>query len=339
MNTLPCFFRRSPLPHFIAIARPRRRSFPLHGLLGAALLGALFALPRPPASADVMVSAFADGPDGLFEVTGSSVDFSGASHLHASATSGGSTSVNTGPLGTSGVNFPHGAGRAEANGATGLLRASGGSIVASGNFGGGGTAVIRDVITFLSPTPEITIHVDGSLVATHPGHAAMDFSVSMPGNGPESGDTLLFGLNAVDSNGRYHTIGGALATDPTDYTPGIPDVFEYTFSIPPAWLQFMGNTFALEFSLTAGAHDENSGHFARANYESTAYIGIKGPYTSAHGYTYDGFAPASRVPDSSSTVALFGAAAVGLCLGARSRSRGAGSSARGLGLERGGRAV
>lgn len=317
MNTIPRFpvcARSSLYPLWSA---RRRTRFPLCPWLAVvAVVAALLPPALPTANADVMVGASASGPDGSFEITGSSNDFSGANHLHATASSGGSTFVNTGSLSSpnNGASFPHGAGRAEANGSTGMLRASGGDVVVSGGFGGGGTAMIRDIITFLSPNPEITVHLDGSLYATAPGHAGMEFSILSLGNGSaEAGDTLLFGISAFDSGGRYHTISGAWATDVSAYIPGVPNVFEYTLSIPPAWLQF-GNTFVLGFSLTAGAHDESSGHFAQANFENTAYIGINGPYVSANGYSYEGFAPATSVPDSTETITLFGSAVLGFCL-------------------------
>jgi hypothetical protein len=324
MNTVPLLSSGArPLPNSWSATRHRPRLFARRWLAGATIAGVLLQLALPTACADVMVSATAGGPDGSFEVTGSSSDFSGASHLHATASSGGTTSVNTGPLSSpnNSASFPHGAGRAEANGSTGMLRASGGNVVASGNFGGGGTAVIRDTITFLSPNPEITVHLDGSMRATDPGHAQMAFSIFLPGNGgvESGGDTGLLSISAHDSGVGYHTITGDWVTNPSYYIEGVPDVFEYTLSIPPAWLQFFGNTFALGFSLTAGAHDEGSEHFAQANFENTAYIGIKGPYASANGYSYEGFAPPASVPDSSATITLLGFAALGLGLMAKAR--------------------
>lgn len=269
------------------------------------------------ASGAVIVSASASGGDaGYVSISGQSADFGGANHLHASATSSGNTLLATGSAPGCSPNcvaLPHGWGYAEADGATGRLKASGGAYDVVG--GGDGNATILDTITFLSSNRQIKVTLDGSILASNePGASAgMQFTIFLqdPDGPGEQVEQPIFEIYAYEQDGdRYHSVNYFLGEmDGEGYFVGIPPLFEYTFELP-----FFPFPYDLGFSLTAGGGcDFGPTCSAQANFFNTAYLGIEGEYISANGYSYPGAPPDSAIPEPQSwTLAALGLTALTL---------------------------
>jgi hypothetical protein len=271
--------------------------------------------------AAIIVRAEAGGPG----ISAVSADYGNAQHLYAVAYSGGNTSAGIGSLigcQPNCANSPHGAGKAEADGSKGRLRAGGGAAL-NGGFSGSGEASMIDTITFLSPNPQITITIDGEIAASNDGGAAagMSFIIFFPDSdgGGDAVDEPFFELVAVEQNStRYHYVSYTFDSSLNESSIGIPSRFQYVLDLPFIFT-LMPQT--IGFALGAGGGCETESCYAYANYENTLYIGIPGGYVSENGYSYLGAPADTGAPVPEPATCVLTTAGVALALLALLRRR------------------
>lgn len=181
----------------------------------------------------------------------------------------------------------------------------------AGEIGGGGGSAGMFMTDALSHTGQgpvgvlnFDIHIDLSLyanVSSSGAQAYSDFNFSILGLTCDSGicdyTQELFNFTATrqsDDTGNYSSYGWTDINGGGDSGSDIPGVFETTFSQPIA----AGAPFEFAIAISGGGgcdfgFDCGTAH---ADSRNSAYLGIRGDFTSVNGYTYTGYAAAVPVP-------------------------------------------
>jgi hypothetical protein len=273
----------------------------LYGRIGLLAMAAILTGPRVASPAPILVGVEASSTSGDFAdlSTGAGPVMSGTAFADKNE---GHVHIENAPLPacpTCGISAtqPYGFARAEANGSTGSLKvraiASPATNPNAGEAFAKAQAGLSDVINFLGGPPIIDVHLD---LTQFFGNSSVTFSMTKK-TSPDTFATYF--LFEAEDDWYQIFVNDQLVEEGS----AIPSVLDY--SIENLGFSWFG------FDAFFRASASGAGQVIADN---SVYLGIKGPYISANGFSYPGVAieptPGTPVPEPA-TLLLVGAGLIG----------------------------